>query len=733
MTLAFVFRHTLPLFVRLLGPLTCFGILLGLKGIFRRRPDPRAVILYTLPLVYFFLGGGLRPTAHPIVQTLMTPLLFIAAAVVFTRPFGRPENDHSALAGLRWVVIAVSAALLLSTAGREVFLFGQQDTRRLALAWMEENVPPQFAVHTDHYALPSGKFSALSNAVGCAQALTGPPPGPPYQCLKTFSLETDSLPVHRNISVRLYAEPALWLQPGFRMPVFQRRPALTGNRVICDNGPEFLRSEKMLALVPDESPTVRWLVRTTPLAEAWLCIQNGNAANLVELSFSGARRSVSLKAGAVVWWRVPAPQSSGPRDPVHAWYRLSAQSFYGRARVLLATRPEEIGPFLFNAGNHADALPFLTSAAAATRNPALAAMALLASSRAGQPLPPATRAGLERLAAPLSTIGDDGRLRAVFGISARYLDALDFITLAATNLPPTGCPVIADQAAAGGLAMEKYAVPPALTNPPPFIMTPFLQLDPGVYTCALRVRGTEKTSTPTPWRLIVRDLFDATLVATDIVLPPLDGRRYTTVSTNFRLWAGGLCEVRIFLEPQSPVGVVLDQITLKPDVLATVQALARAGPPAAAPEPLGAQCGGFKQPVNTLFAGGLRLVSLRCSAATVQRGQVLGLDPEFRLEQPGLDLPNLAIFIHFTDAAGRIVFQGDYGLADLLHDHALQLAAPRSFYKSLTIPSSVSPGVYTLRVGVCQLNTADRLRIRASPLPQQTRAVLLAQPLRVTE
>ncbi|MCX6996251.1 MAG: hypothetical protein NTV49_04010, partial [Kiritimatiellaeota bacterium] len=94
---------------------------------------------------------------------------------------------------------------------------------------------------------------------------------------------------------------------------------------------------------------------------------------------------------------------------------------------------------------------------------------------------------------------------------------------------------------------------------------------------------------------------------------------------------------------------------------------------------------------------------------------------------------NLAIFIHFTDAAGRIVFQGDYGLADLLHDHALQLAAPRSFYKALPIPHGVAPGVYTLRVGVCRLNTADRLRIRASPLPQQTGAVLLAQPLRVTE
>ena len=732
--LAFALRHnSLPLFARILGPLTCFGILLGLKEVFRRRPDGRAVILYALPLIYFLLGGGLRPMAHPIVQTLMTPLLFVAAAVVFTRPFGRPDNDHPVLAGLRGVAIAVSIVMLLMTSAREVFLFWHQDDRRLALAWTEENVPSRFGVQTDRYSFTSGKFSAPSNAVGWAQAVTDLPPPPPFQCLKTFALESDVLAVHRNIPVRFYVSPSRWLQPDFRMPTFQRWPSLNGNRLICDNGPEFLRSEKILALEPGENPTVRWLVRTPPLAEAWLAIRNGNTANLVALSFGGVRRFASLKAGEAVWWRVPAPRPHGPRDPGHDWYRWTAQACYGRAHVLLATRPEEIGPFLFNAGNYAAALPLLTSAAATTRNPALAAMALLSSSRAGQPLPPATHAGLERLAAPLSTVHDDGSLRAVFGISTHYLDALDFLTLEAESLRPTGARRIADLDAFGELAMEKYAVTAAMTNPPPFFMTPYLQLDPGAYTLTLRVRGVEKTSGPIAWRMIVRDLFNTTLTATTIELPPLDNRRYSTATANFQLLTEGLPEVRIFIDPQSPVGVVLDRIDIRPDALATVQALARAGQRPTAPGPSTAHVGSFNPTVDTLFDGGLRLVSLQCDNATVQRGQALGLNLEFRLEQPGLDLVNLAVFIHFIDAAGQTAFQGDFGVADLLQLYAPRHVAPHKFYTSLPVPANIRPGDYTLRVGVCRLDTAARLRICSSPLPQKTRAVLLAQPLRVTE
>ena len=732
--LAFAMHRNLPILVWILGPLTCFGAVLGLKEVCRRRPEPRAVILYALPLFYFLVGVSLRPMAHPIYHTLMTPLVFVAAAVVFTRPFGRPENDHPAFAGLRLTVVALSVLLLLHLSIKEVFLFWHQDASRLALAWTEENVPPQFAVETERYSFTSDKFAAASNAVGSMQAVTAPqPPPPPYQRLKTFSLETDRMPVFRNIPIRLYARPADWLQPGFRMPVFQRWPSASGNRLICDEGPEFLRSEKLLALEPDETPTVRWLVSRAPLAEAWLAIRNGNQDNLVALTFGGVRHTARLKAGEVAWWRVPAPRPSWPREPGHDWYRWTAQSCYGRARVLLATRPEEIGPFLFNAGRDADALPLLMSAAAATRNPALAAMALRAAARAGLTIPPARRAALERLAAPLPTVHDDDSLRAVFGISAHYLDALDFLTLEAENLQLTGNRRIADLDASGGCAMEKVADTAVMTNPPLFFMTPWLQLDPGVYTLNLRVRGSEKTSTPTPWRVIVRSPLGATLADTTIALPPLDDRRYTTASATLLLSAASWPEVRIFLEPQSPVGVVLDQITLRPDVLATVQALARDGPPPAALGPAGVQDGGFNQAVDTLFDGGLRLISLRCSAATVQRGQALGLDLEFRLEQPGLKLDNLAVFIHGTDAAGLTAFQGDFGLTDLLQRHAPRGEVPRGFNTALSVPAGVRPGAYILRVGVCRLDTTDRLRIRASPWPQKNKAVLLPQPIRVTE
>jgi len=426
---------------------------------------------------------------------------------------------------------------------------------------------------------------------------------------------------------------------------------------------------------------------------------------------------------------VPAPRPQWPYDPEYDGYRWSAQAFYGRARVLLATRPDEIGPFLYQAGRYADALPFLTAAAAA-RQPSLAGLALRAAARAGASLPPATRAGLERLAAPLAAVRDDDQLRAVFGLSARYLDALDFVTCEAEGLPPAGGHRVADPAAGGGLAV---AVTDEGTLPRAFCMTPFLALDPGAYTLTARVRGTDRTGAPTAWRLRAADLLGRVLADEPLTLPPLDDRRYTTAATGFRLPEGGPPEVRLFLEPQDRAGVVLDRIEIHPDVLATVQALAALAGAASPPAEPAAPPGGFSQAVDTLFAGGLRLVSLRCSAAAVPRGRALGLQFDFRLEQPGLELDNLAVFIHAVDAAGRTVFQGDFGLPEVLPLHALQETSVPGYYAALAVPADARPGAYGLRVGICRLDNAARLRIRASPLPQKTKAVLLPRPLRVTE
>lgn len=729
----FAMHRNLPILIWIVGLLPCFGAVLGLKDLLRRRPEPRAVVLYALPLLYFLLGVSLRPMAHPYYHTLMTPLVFVAAAVAFTRPFARPENDHVWFAGLRLAVIGIAALLLFKTAARETFLWFQQDVSRVARAWAEENVPPQFAAQLENYSFSSSRFAAPGNCAGGIWAATRPEAPPAtFTLLKTFSLETERMAVFRNIPIRLYADSSAWLRPDFQMPIGQRAASLSGNRVSCDNGPEFLRSEKILTLELTNAPTVRWLVRAQALDEAWLGVQNGDMANFVEVSLGGARFARSLPAGAVAWWRVVAPQPHWPSESEHSWYRWSAAA-YGRARVLLATRPEEMGLFLFNTGCPHDAFPLLQRAAAATRNPALATLALCAAQNAQLAMPSATQAGLARCAQPLQEVHDAASCRKLFGIAPEYLHALDFITLDATELHFKGCHSVKELDVSGQRLREGIATGTGVaTNGPPLITTPLLYLDPGAYTLTLRVRGLSPTNTSGHWRLSVRDAFGHSFVEQDMEFPPLRERQDTRVTAAFSLGTA-TSGVRLFLKPQEPAGVVLDQMTIKPDVLATLQWLNRQRQHPAVSPPATAPVAGFQQPVNTLFAGGLRIASLQCSSATLRRGQPVGVNLELGFEEPGLNPANLIVFIHFNDAAGRTVFQGDYPLLEWLRGYMPHVVEPVLFCKAITIPPDASPGVYTICLGVCRLDNSKRLRILATALPQKTKAVLLQKSIRVTE
>ena len=315
--LVFAMQRNLPILAWILSPLVCLGALIGLKDLLRRRPEPRAAILFALPLFYFFIGVSLRPMAHPIYHTLMTPLVFVIAAVVFTRPFGRPENDRRWLGFLRFGALATAVALLLAITARENFYFYRQDISRVARAWAEENVPAQFGIIADHYSFESQKFSTSeATAAGLAWAATRPEdPSPAFRLVKNFSLEEERMAVFRNIPIRFYMNSNAWLRPHFQMPLFQRAPSQSGNEVVCDNGAEFLRSEKRLALEPSTQPTVRWLVRPEVLPRAWLAVRNGSAPNWVEFSFGGRKITQSLAPGEVAWWPIEAPRATGFANP----------------------------------------------------------------------------------------------------------------------------------------------------------------------------------------------------------------------------------------------------------------------------------------------------------------------------------------------------------------------------------------------------------------------------------
>ena len=719
--LVFAMHRNLPILAWILSPLVCLGALLGLKDVLRRHPEPRAVILLAMPLFYFLVGVSLRPMAHPIYHTLMTPLVFIIAAVVFTRPFGRPEQDRRWHAVLRLGALAGAVALLLNAAAKEDFFFARQDASRLARAWAEENVPVQVGMTCDHYSFESQKFTAAgSNAIGSAWAMTRPEEPPPaFQLVKMFSLEQERMAVFRNIPIRFYMNSSAWLRPDFQMPVFQRVPSRDGNAVICDNGAEFLRSEKRLALVPAAQPVERWLVRSAPLPQAWLAVRNGSTPNWVECDFGGARHAQPLAPGEVAWWPVVAPRANWPHEPGHQWYRWSVRSSYGQATALLATRPEELGAFLFSAGRPADAGLFLATAAAATHNPALALLA--ACCRAGD---------LTGVAAPPVTAHSSADYLKLFGITPDYLDALDFITFAATECGSAPGSVVGPVAVGEPAVIAAGSELAAARPEPPYVLTPQVQLDAGAYTATAHVRHLGP-GTPPRWRLAALDSAGNAWLDVASAAPEAGTGTWGRVSLAFQVPPGAPM-LRLYLHPETRAGFLFGRVEIKPAVAATLRALSQPLPVAA---PLRATPAGVTYPVDTLFQGGLRLVNLQLSAASVRRGARLGMEFQFRFEQPGLDLADLAVFVHVVNAAGDIVLQGDVGLVELLEldPYAARLIPTAPWLRSMAVPAGTPSGTYRIQVGLFRISDAARLPILASPHPYRVKAVLLPAGLQVAE
>jgi hypothetical protein len=699
--LKFAMSRNLPILVWILSPLVVLGVLLGLKDLLRRRPEPRALILFIMPLFYFFVGVSLRPMAHPIYHTLMTPLVFVIAAVIFTRPFGQPDHDRRWLGVLRFSALAASVVILFASAAKETFYFYRQDVSRIARAWAEENVPAQFGIIADHYSFESQKFNAAeTNAVGLAWAATrSADPPPAFRLVKTFSLEKDRMAVFRNIPIRFYMNSNAWLRPHFQLPLFQRAPSQSGNEVICDNGVEFLRSEKRLALGPSAWPTVRWLVRPEALPRAWLAVRNGSAPNWIEFSFGGQHFSQALAPGAVAWWPVEQPRAHWVRELGHHWYAWNARACYGPATALLATQPEDLGAFLYHAGRSAESTPLLAQAATATRRPALAALALRAGATARDQLAP--------LAAPLADAHDDASFLKLCGITPTYLNALDFLAFSAAE-----CTAV------------------ATTNQPPRILTPFSQLDAGAYTLNLRVLHTERTAVPLRWRVTALDLASNAWFTAESAPVTSDSRDFMCVPITFQV-SPGIPEVRLDVRPVEPTGYRFDGLEIKPDVLATVQWLLQAPP--LTPPPVPATVAGVTHKVDTTFKGGVRYHGLQTSAASVRRGGSIGVNFDFGFDRPDLDLFNLVVYVHFVNAAGVTVFQGDYCLAELLSLKAPRVAEPLAWRQIIAVPASAAPGAYTIRTGLYYLDTLDRLRVVSSPYPVKVKAVHLPAGLRITE
>lgn len=569
-------NRNLPIVLSILGPLVCVSTLLGLFGLFRR--FSQTVILYTLPLVYFLVGVSLRPAAHPVYHTLITPLVFLSAAVFLTEIFWQTGKSfrRALIEIIRWGAITTACGYMLVIAVREDFFFWHQDVSRMAQAWMEENVPRSFFVQADNYTVSPNGYAPADKAQG--YLLTGNPEANPRNMIhwKRFALEDNAMAVFRNISIDLYLPPASpMIDPGFRLPVFQLQPSPSGNQFVFANGPEFWRRDSILTVEP-VLDGIRWVAAERPLDKAWIIVQNGAIPNFLTISFGAIRRQISLTAQESACVAITVPQSSFPSSKKFNFYRLQVAAAYGPVRVGLAVTPGEAGPMMMNAGLYCDALPLLSSTALTTQNPTLAAQALVARYAGG--LPSATNEIEQRLVA-LSTetlaVTNSATMRQVYGISPEYLAALDYITLNYKNFSSEGFVMKDDAQAASGKILETMSVAEmqvAEIRARRLTAGPFM-LDPGYYTVTLRSRNLAPQS-QNVGELFVQ-LVDACgrIHAETPVWLYADTDYFVETKTNLAISRGG--EFTLVLKTDTTASVALDTVRLTPDPLATVRAWGR--------------------------------------------------------------------------------------------------------------------------------------------------------------
>ncbi|MFA5042477.1 MAG: glycosyltransferase family 39 protein [Kiritimatiellia bacterium] len=723
-------QRNLPIMAHILGPIVCMGAILGLIGLARSRG--RYVVLYSMP-VMFLVALLLRPAAHPVYHTLITPCIFLMAAVVLTTGL-----ERIVLRSWRWAgrlaqvgLITAACGFLLRSAIHEDYFFWHQDVGRMAQAWIKENIPRSFHVAADYYTCSPEGFAPAETAKGTVHLVNVETPRKDLPSLKRFFLEPISLAVFRNLPITLCLGESPLIRNDFRRPVYQRQPSLTGNQFIFDNGPEFLRSEKLMRAEPAKT-LVKWLVSERPPAMSRVILQNSAVPNYIALTLGGARRQISLAAGEAACIEIPKPRAQFPTTDGGPWfYRLQVSAAYGNVWVGWATGTEDAGTMLYNLGRFQEAAPLLCRAALETKNPTLAAQALIGAAAAGRPLKGPEAETLQALAAPLRNVRDADSFRRVYGISPAYLESLDFIRLAAEQLTLDGG-AIADNAA-GGKTIRATPADSSQTNPVVRSIagaTP-LRLDPGGYTVAVRLRCRTPSASGAGEILIrASDMTGAVCGQNRVKLeaPGQDARAmaggdFFDIQSPLRISKGG--EYVIALQPLEGADVEIDSLAIKPDCMATVTALneqcqaaidrdaGRMAPKPAEPKPVRA----FPDiPVSVRFKGGVRLIGARLSADVVRRGDPLGVGFDWRFETAGIPLERLVVFVHFVDQAGRIAFQADYRLADCLRFPRLpERAGP--FDNEVRAPADVKTGRYSVRMGIYDSDTGDRYDVRDGTVP----------------
>ena len=755
-------KLNLPKLAALLGAptvLVCLGAAAALA-----RGSRRALVLAALPLLYIVVALGLRAASHPVYHTLITPTLFIIAAAAVTSLRRRAAAVLVAAAAVAWLVPA---------AQREAYFFRQPDTRLLARAWVEENLPPQFSVISGAYTFhPAGFAQADTSAparvwVNSSIRSSGAPKD--GFLFKQFRLEAESLPLFRNPTLELYVGAPRLLREGYRLPVFQSQ-AGTGTAAFAFEPLTGIAFDSRAAVARGEVPAERTFVVPWRVDEALAVVRAGAAPAVVDLRLGCSRRTLPLAAGgaAPVHFQRPHPAGSGAAGSF--LYRGSASAAPAEARVIWAFTDAEKGVALWQAGLDAEAAPYLLRAARAEDHLTLAVMARLAAAGARIKLSAEDAARLDDGARDFMRPWTAERVFERYGIAPAYLEELPYLRFDAADFRAAGF----EESALEEDAEETNEVARTSVSTNWLLRSPSFTLPPGAY--AVTISGGAAGASTTDVALV--DFRGVTRAMGTIAAGRSDGAMVFSWTLDEELVSGWI-EIR-----GAEAGFRVSGLRIRPDVVRTLDhlgaawrvvagregacdradptlydawlmrgdaaagarrwgdaldALAQAqrlGPDRAeavralaalapqlrtdAPPVVAAAtglwatvaCAHEAPPLRVPFGADLQLDGFRLASRELRAGGTLGLNLYWSALRPGWQPRGLGAWVHILNEQGKVVFQADRSVdAEWRATPQDERLAPA--LSESPIPTGVPPGRYRIVVGAYPLDGGKRLDVRA--------------------
>jgi len=671
----FGLTHNLPDFFKLLSP-TLFALLVPAVILLplRRR---RTLIVLVVPLVYILAALPFKPLTHPQYHGIAVPLLLIMAAGALC--------DLWQSKRYRFLTRAVATAcllpslILLAMQTRETnFYYQRPDTRLLADLWIGDNIPDSFQIAAGHYTLtytpeqvrePQGRIMLSSDFR---------PHRAPESVIFTnrFDFKDRAFELFRNPVISAYVHDSDLLLARPHNPSYQQIAAASEREVIFANSINLLRTPRIFELDAGQRRQ-RFLVSEEKPGELMLVCINSDRPNEVEIDAAGKSARLELapyQSGFVI---VDAEKTAIDAQDDRFIYEFGAASKHARCQITLAFTHEQKGVALFQIGEYPKALPYLQQAFEDKASPTLAGMIHLCRAAGGKSLKSDNAKLLATTRTFLETVWDEESILSQYFVSPRYIESLPYYSIDISDLQP----------AAG----EKR-----------LLNSPIIFLPPGAYSLTANASDGISDSADTSCRAI-----DA---RTGEELPPgKDGNGFI-VPYDTRA-------VRLLVE-QAKAGKKKGTVfEIKPDIAGSMFFMQDT------PLRSAAQTVSAPQPARARFEGGMEMVGYRISQVEAAAGGKIHVNTYWH---PGMrdDLGSYSLWIHFIDAEGNTVFQGD---RPLLHDIGLRPADEliSSPYFEIEIPPGITAGKYRILAGLYRPLRMMKIDLDQSDLPSLNDGLIL--------